>query len=138
MIQCMATTTTAATYLLNSNVKQPKKLKSGKKKVIEICNDSNQDGLGHRERTVKCQNHNGQEIPDYHCLLLNKRPDHIETCILNRKNCLHNNHFRWQVGNWSQCSKNCGTKGVKTRTVECTKMGFVDKINTSIVVDEKF
>src|SRR5665811_1458104 len=109
----MATTTTAATTVVtNSNSKlQTKKLKASKKKPTEVCsNDINQDILGHRERTVKCHDHNGHEIPEYHCRLLNKRPDHSEVCNINRKSCAHNNHHRWRVGNWSQCSKNCGTK----------------------------
>lgn len=135
----MATTTTAATTIPNSKIQTKRLLRPVKKKADTICsNDINHDTWGQRERTVRCHDSNGNEIPDYHCQLLNKPPEQREVCLLSKKHCTQSSHYRWHVGNWTHCSKNCGSKGVKTRVVECTRVGVVGKMNTTTVVDDKF
>jgi hypothetical protein len=135
----MATTTTAVTTTAHTKF-QTKKFNKPIKKKADLCSNSvTQDVWGHKERTIKCHDHNGHEIPEYHCALLNnKRPSHTEACMLSRKHCAQHPHYRWRVGNWSSCSKNCGSKGLKTRPVECTRVGVVGKMNTTSVIEDKY
>lgn len=123
---------TASTYL--NHKAETKRLNPEKKKSSTACtNDITQEVWGHRERTVRCTDNNGLEIAEYHCKLLHKRPENTERCLLTKKLCPQTVHYRWRAGNWTRCSRNCGSKGIKTRTVDCTR---IEVNSPPIVVDD--
>ena len=70
-------------------------------------------GGGVQTRKVKCSTPQGKSQPSAFCRF-KPRPSHLRRCKPNESLC----QPRWTVGNWSQCSANCGA-GVQTRSVIC-------------------
>ena len=68
------------------------------------CSKSCDGGM--QTRTVTCKNRHVGECP-------------VESKPLSKQNCGELSCPKWSVGNWSECSKSCGS-GKRTRTVQCT------------------
>ncbi|XP_056632510.1 A disintegrin and metalloproteinase with thrombospondin motifs 9 isoform X2 [Diorhabda sublineata] len=102
----------------------------------------NCDGNCEKYRQVKCADHLGHIIEDYHCDNSNK-PKNSTKCKLSEcphiTNAVSRRYFdssekgevryKWKVGKWKPCSNLCG-KGTRRRHVECE-----DVLNDITVVD---
>eukprot|EP00794_Sanderia_malayensis_P020165 gene20165-22140_t len=75
------------------------------------CSSSCAGGI--RKRTVECVSSNKETVSDFLCDK-SKKPEDIETC--NTQPC----PARWFTGEWSSCSKSCGT-GERVRRVHCIR-----------------
>ncbi|XP_076288590.1 A disintegrin and metalloproteinase with thrombospondin motifs 9 isoform X2 [Lasioglossum baleicum] len=84
-------------------------------------------GSGFQYRQVSCQHPGGKSLPDEKCHDVEKplilKPCRKSPCtndLNNRKHRMETNIFRkWEVSNWTACSKSCGS-GLQRRRVECT------------------
>uniref|UniRef100_A0A3Q0RHB0 ADAM metallopeptidase with thrombospondin type 1 motif 9 n=1 Tax=Amphilophus citrinellus TaxID=61819 RepID=A0A3Q0RHB0_AMPCI len=71
-------------------------------------------GSGHRQRALKCVDHNRREVHAMYCV--NQiRPPEIESC--NTHAC----EFIWITGEWTECSASCG-QGYRQRLISCSEV----------------
>ncbi|XP_052283601.1 ADAMTS-like protein 1 isoform X4 [Dreissena polymorpha] len=73
------------------------------------------DGFALHRRSVNCQFKNGSDVDDVKCLKggAGVRPDNKELC--KNIDC----KAVWKTSEWSECSPECGTEGMKHRTLMC-------------------
>ncbi|XP_039274298.2 papilin-like isoform X2 [Styela clava] len=90
---------------------------------------SRECGKGLQKRRVVCKNrNNGEKVLNYHCDA-QQRPQSTRECeVISCKT-------RWDVGEWTPCSKSCGG-GLKIRPVSCIVTKDV-KTGSSVVPDSR-
>ncbi|XP_037073511.1 papilin-like [Pollicipes pollicipes] len=86
-------------------------------------------GTGVRRRELRCvREEDEQKVSEDLCDVLQK-PTESESC--NEHRC----QASWQVGNWSECSADCGQQGVQFRSVTCQQR-VTALVNATVADDQ--